>query len=480
MIPIASRIVQEMTEKSGKEVAKQIRPYSRTDQRYWREKVFRAAYTRGGVSQKTANWSARIQHRGRREIFPLGTSSRLEAAALARDIFLAVRASGWDDTLARFKGGAVSPKRGGGPTVGDLLGEVGAKAGLRAHTFAEYARSLRKIVAEIESIDVGDAKYDYRTGGNKAWVEQIHAVPLAKITPERVQKWKLDFIKAAGANPVKQRAARRSANTFLRNAKSLFSPRHLRFVSLDLPKPLPFDGVQFEPRGSMRYRSEIDAEALIRDAQAELRGSQPEQFKIFVLSLFAGLRRNEIDKLEWGSVDFERGLIRIRETEFFQPKTEEAAGDVEVDPEVMDLLLRFRSASRGRFVVQSDSLPRPEQGYHHYRCQKDFEGLTEWLRSKGIKAKSPIHALRKEFGSLICDKGGIYAASRALRHSNIQVTSQHYLDGKRRVTVGLGGLLDSMVTPAGGPKRSRSGGSVASSPSARKRSRGGRAETGGA
>ncbi|HPA18325.1 MAG TPA: hypothetical protein PLU30_11310 [Verrucomicrobiae bacterium] len=427
--------------KSVQEVSKSPRPFSRTDQRYWAEKVYRLGYRWKGKERRTPDWAVKIQHGGRRELFPLKTPNRAAAAARAREIYLSIEAAGWDETLAKFKAGAVTQKREGGPTVGDLLGEIGAKAGIRTHTLAEYARSLRKIVAEIEGIDGGRAKFDYRAGGNKAWVEQIHAVPMAEITPEKVQKWKLDFIKAAGANPVKQRAARRSANTFLRNAKSLFSPRHLRFVTLDLPKPNPFDGVQFEPRGSMRYRSEIDAEALIRDAQAELRESSPEQFKIFVLSLFAGLRRNEIDKLEWAAVDQDRGLIRIQATEFFHPKTEEAAGDVEVDLEVMQLLQGLRSVAKGRFLVESESVPRPEGGSHHYRCQRHFEGLTLWLRHKGIKAKSPIHALRKEFGSLICDQRGIYAASRALRHADIGITAAHYLDGKRRVTVGLGPLL---------------------------------------
>ena len=43
----------------------------------------------------------------------------------------------------------------------------------------------------------------------------------------------------------------------------------------------------------------------------------------------------------------------------------------------------------------------------------------------------------------MCAKHGIYAASHALRHADIQITSQHYLDRKRRATVGMGHLLAS-------------------------------------
>ena len=56
-------------------------------------------------------------------------------------------------------------------------------------------------------------------------------------------------------------------------------------------------------------------------------------------------------------------------------------------------------------------------------------------------ANTPLHTLRKEYGSQICAKHGIYAASHGLRHADIAITSQHYLDRKRRATLGMGHLL---------------------------------------
>jgi hypothetical protein len=63
------------------------------------------------------------------------------------------------------------------------------------------------------------------------------------------------------------------------------------------------------------------------------------------------------------------------------------------------------------------------------------------MREKGVSGGRPLHTLRKEFGSHVCEQFGIYAASRALRHADIGITSQHYLDKKTRVTAGLGKLL---------------------------------------
>jgi len=55
----------------------------------------------------------------------------------------------------------------------------------------------------------------------------------------------------------------------------------------------------------------------------------------------------------------------------------------------------------------------------------------------------PVHELRKEFGSQVCAKYGIYAASRMLRHADLRVTAEHYLDAKKRTPIGLGNLLST-------------------------------------
>ena len=53
--------------------------------------------------------------------------------------------------------------------------------------------------------------------------------------------------------------------------------------------------------------------------------------------------------------------------------------------------------------------------YAHYRTGPLLDSLTEWLRAKGVNDRKPLHPLREEFGSIVADKMGIYAASRAFR-----------------------------------------------------------------
>ena len=124
-------------------------------------------------------------------------------------------------------------------------------------------------------------------------------------------------------------------------------------------------------------------------------------------------------------------------TEFFEGKSEESIADIDMDEELLALFRGFHAKALSPFVIESNVLPRPGTGYAHYRCERVFARLNNWLRNNGVNGQRPLHTLRKEYGSQICDRLGIYAASRALRHSDIKVTSQHYLDKKTRITAGL-------------------------------------------
>src|SRR5207249_6231141 len=123
----------------------------------------------------------------------------------------------------------------------------------------------------------------------------------------------------------------------LRQARSLFSPKRLRQLQLPLPSQLPFDGVDLEPRQSMKYRSEIDIARLIEAAKTDLSDSSPEAYKAFVLAVGAGLRKKEIDLLEWSSFKWKENTIRVEPTRYFHPKSEDSIADVPVDPEVIYL-----------------------------------------------------------------------------------------------------------------------------------------------
>ena len=50
-----------------------------------------------------------------------------------------------------------------------------------------------------------------------------------------------------------------------------------------------------------------------------------------------GLRRREIDTLERSAFWWDRRMIRIESTKWFHPKSEDSIGDVEIDPELVEV-----------------------------------------------------------------------------------------------------------------------------------------------
>jgi integrase len=416
-----------------------IRSKSHLD--YWRERIKRPRYTRAGVVKSSPHWAIELQLGGKRCNWSLGTSNRDAAAVLAREIYLHLQRHGWEATRARYR---PTPEKKSNLTIGEYLEAVRAVASQSPRTLESYAKALRKITADAFAVRTaaGQSKFDYLGSGNQSWKTRVESVRLAKLTPASIQSWKLAFIARAGSDPLKIRRARNSVNSFLRRAKSLFSTEllsHLR--DLELPKPLPFEGVTFEPRQSNKYYSTIDVPALIGLARKELATKEPEAFKIFLLGLFCGLRRHEIDLLEWNAFRWNESALRIAPTKYFQPKSEESIGSIPIEPELLAVFRGFKAKSESPFVINSDIAPRPGSLYSHYRCTKHFDWLTEWLRTHGVDNGKPLHTLRKEFGSQICANLGIYAASRALRHSAIAITADFYTDAGAKGTVGLGHLL---------------------------------------
>jgi integrase len=424
------------TKVNTKSEHKKQRTRSKQDVGYWEDAIFQR---RAG-----GNWWAQMQHDGRREKFSLRTPVFHAAAERARDAYQTLIAKGWDEALREFKPQSIG--RGDASTVGDFLDELKAKADLKPKTLEGYAVALRKIVADAFKIDGGGKdgkeKYDYRTGGYQRWLERVHSIKLAALTPDIVQKWKRRFLSRAGDDPIRSRAAKISVNAFLRRAKSLFAPDAVKHLSrVQLPSPLPFDKVSFEPRQSMRYRSTINVERLTHDAHKELAQKDAPAFLAFLLALGAGLRRIEIDRLEWSAFRFDENVIRIEPTQHFDVKTEHSIGDVPVDAELMSIMRGFAARARSTFVIESPNMPRAGATFENYRAQNVFERLSAWLRSNGVQSQKPIHELRKESGSMVNRKHGLTAAKDFLRHADIAITAAHYIDRPRQATSGLGALL---------------------------------------
>jgi integrase len=417
--------------------------YSKTHLEFWKRRLRKPKFTRGGKREVAVNWSTTFSHAGRRVEWSLGTPNKEAAASKARDIYLSLVSRGWDQTLAIYRPKAGAPGSTERLTVGRFLEEAHRRADCSPQTVERYAKALRKIVSDIKGF-----KESHLGRARETWLARVARVPLDEITPGEVHGWKRAYIARAALNgPLAERSAKISVNSLIAHARGLFTAKHTRHFSFTVTSP--FEGVRFEPRPSVKYHSGFDVKALIAKALAEL---DPERLKIFLLAVMAGLRRKEIDLLEWKSVRFSEHVIRIEPTEFFHPKSEHSLDDVGVDPELMEILLGFHARASGPFVIESTYPPKRVE-WQYYRADHLFDSLSGWLREKGIKSQRPLHTLRKEFGSLINEAHGIMAASKALRHGSLAVSSQFYVESRKRATSGLGSLLlperDEKVVPWG-------------------------------
>lgn len=442
----------------------EVPKHPKSDQRYWEERVFLPTFTREGKFYRSPHYAAQIQMHGRRKTFGLETANKRNAAALARDIYQSLATVGWEATLAKYR----PENKKADLTVGEYVEAVRLRANLNPRTFRDYQRALYRIAVGVSKVPSDLSRFSRE--GSARWRERVGRTKLEALTDEAIHKWKLQFLRQRDDSPTELAKARVTLNTILRNARSLFAETVLEHMSdLELPDPVPLRRVRMEKEKSQLYRSGFSVEMLLARAASELgeasaetqtlklkpgqyresylrrlreekASSKREAFKVLLLGLAVGLRRNEIDKLQWSQVNFEQGVIRIEATDCFEPKAD-SAGDVPVEASVVELLQTDMSNSTSRFVIAGPEPKKADKGLRVYRAHRHHQVLIQWLRENGVATQKPLHTLRKEFGSLICQQAGIHAASRLLRHSGIAVTAKHYLDDNRRIVSGVGELL---------------------------------------
>lgn len=427
----------------------QTTKYPKDDERHWQQRVFHQKHTdRNGGIYEDKTYSIQISHKGTRKTIQLHTANKKQAGKKARDIYLSLKNAGWETTLEKFSPKAAETIK--GASVGDLIRAYTELADVPHKTAANYARVFRTMVADIKKISGDKKRFDYVNGGAEKWRAKVDKVKLKDITPAKVQRWKLAYVKKRSDDPIKEKSAKLTVNSYIRYCKSLFSAKVLPYIAkeLELPTPLPFEGVDLYPRQSMKYTSTFDIEALALQARDELPGlDQDQQWLIFLLAVSAGLRRNEIDKLTWKQIDLDRNTISLAATKFFKPKSENSGTLVSIDSDLAELLRGYKARAKDIFVIHEKVAPRPKSKVPHYRANRHFTALIKWLKAHGIEDRKPLHTLRKEAGSLVNQKHGLYAASNFLRHADIQVTSAHYVDSKEIITSGLGSLLAGKVEP---------------------------------
>ncbi len=436
--------------KSGRGMAGEINPAtlpkSKFARDYWLPRIYRSTYAADGTRRPVAEWSVRIQHAGRRTEIALGTNEAQTAARKAAKLYGRIRDVGWEAALAEFAPDR-APQETGFTTLGDVIAAaVTAKASeIAPRTLRDYLNGTRRLVALAFNIKSDESRFDYMTGGQAEWAAKLDRIKLDRLSKAKIQGALNKLIADARGNPLLERRARINAASMLRIGKAVFAAA-AKTTSETILNPLT--GLTVKAGEMPKYRSTIDAGQLLRAAKEQLATTDPEVYKAFLLGIGAGLRKGEIDALQWQMIDAEQNTIRVATTETFAPKTDGSEAAVFVDHGLIAELEVHRAKATSLYVLESKIAPRPGATFNHYRAKLTFERLTKWLRAQGVNEQKPLHALRKEFGSIINESAGIHAASRQLRHADILTTSRHYADNRLRVAPQIGAMLNPQTTEA--------------------------------
>ena len=138
---------------------------------------------------------------------------------------------------------------------------------------------------------------------------------------------------------------------------------------------------------------------------------------IFYFFLNTGMRKAELENLEWSDIDFKWRKIKIQRKDFWQPKTEER--EIPINQGTYDLLARLKK-EKNKGLKSNFVFP-------HKDGSRIKDKLREWLIKIAQKAKieglTKLHSLRHTYASHLVMKGvDLPTVQKLMGHSDIQTT----------------------------------------------------------
>ena len=401
--------------------------FSKRDSRYWHQRIFKQTQANG---QMDACWSMRLAIGGKRRQLSLDSGNKQTAAERAAAIYATAKDDGWDAAVSAFgTRRKPTPPPPASATVGAVLRIIEERGThLRQSTKIRIYSALRVISASAAGIE----EYDTRAtnAAKSARRDAIDRVPLEAVTPDLIRRWQREFI--AGTDDdlhlaCKKRSSDGTVSAFSRAWTAALAP-HYADAGLTMP-PNPAKSVRLFRLKTPRYRSDVDVGALVRDAKDQL---SVDGYRTLVLALQFGLRRAEMDRLQWQHVDLVTGQLSVEGTEAGATKTGASARVLDVSPGMIAVLAEWKEGAIGDYVVAPLAALRPKR-WSSYRADVAFEEVLGWLRGRGWDSAQPLHQLRKEFGSMVSMNFGVFEASEALGHSDVRVTAALYVSAKRAI-----------------------------------------------
>ena len=348
------------------------------------------------------NWSFKVTVEGKAVYFNLGKDITI-AKKMADEVDAYLVFNSMEDTILKYNPNKVKGKAAPetsvliSPTLGDIIDflEINKNViGIEHRTFQCYRRGL------------------YRVSGLSD--DGARDLPLKKLTKKMIRD-----VKAKSVHGIKDKVTlaekKRSYNTLLKNAKAVFSKTAMAYY----PETWSFEGLSYLQKeiffNRVKKSYTLPEVSLIKRTFELMNNLTGDQFTIMALAMHFGMRRKEIfySKRNWLDIDEDRCAICIEADGNFKPKgglagyTAGSSGwgsKILKNSEGFDFLVTDRA--RG--------------------AEKTMKKVTDAMRDIGWTRQSPLHELRKLYGSYLATTKGLYVAQSYLRHTSPQVTSQYY------------------------------------------------------
>lgn len=349
-------------------------------------------------------WSFKITRDGRATYFNLGKDLNT-AKTMADEIDAFLVFNSVEDTVLKYNPNKSKGKAATVPTANDrvypTLGEIvdlletnKNVIGIEQRTVQCYRRGLYRITGMTD--------------------EEARALPLKNLSRKLIRKVKADSVRGI-SDKVELDEKKRTYNTLLRNAKSVFSPTAMSYY----PDTWSFEGLSYLRKeiffNRVKKEYTLPSTSLIKDTFELMNSLDGDLFVIMALGLHFGMRRKEIffARREWFDIDEDRCAVCIHAEGQFKPKNGldgYTAGDPNWGSKILEM-------ANGFDYLVTDRARKAE---------KTFKKVTDALRGIGWTRQSPLHELRKLYGSYLATTKGLYVAQSYLRHTSPQVTSQYY------------------------------------------------------
>lgn len=365
------------------------------------------------------HFTTRVKRNGRVVYFALPATQAIAAKEANRiDQFLELRSNTLDMAIKHFdpdRYERLNPTA-KAATVGDLLKahENAEKAlGLEHDTAKGYRQSLLIVFRQ--------ALAHRRKSKEEPTDDEVKVMSMVEFTHRLVSDFKVARVGTAGEDKAEIEVKKRSVNAVARSVASLFSEEARKhYTHLTLPTAVAdvLDAMPYAKVSKKKYR--LPPQSVIRaiyEGAGELRTTDANAYRAFLMAGHAGLRKSEITAavLDWIE-DGDKPRVWVKPTPDFVPKAKDE-GWAEVSQWVVDEL---RALSESPSLILSGNLTERKEDVHLR--------LNTWLKTKGLGVARGVHELRKLFGSFIANSQGIYKAQKMLRQASPQLTSDTYAD----------------------------------------------------